>query len=108
MLSKLKPHTLFILLLSVSAGILIYFSYYNEFYEGGPDTIWHYYFSKYALYNTQFFLHHWGKPFFILLSTWFAQFGFLELKYSMYYAGLLLQLLLTKSYNIYGFHINGQ
>ena len=80
MLSKLKPHTLFILLLSVSAGILIYFSYYNEFYEGGPDTIWHYYFSKYALYNTQFFLHHWGKPFFILLSTWFAQFGFFGIK----------------------------
>lgn len=80
MLKHLKEHLVFIILLAVSAGLLVYFSYFNEFCEGGPDNIWHYYFSKYALYYPQFFLHHWGKPVFILLSTWFAQFGFIGIK----------------------------
>lgn len=80
MILKLKTHILFIAMLLISAGILTYFSYHNEFCEGGPDNVWHFYFSKYAVTYPDFFLHHWGKPLFILLSTGFAQFGFFGLK----------------------------
>ena len=79
-LKKLTSNYFFIFLLFVSSCVLIYFSYYNEICEGGPDNIWHYYFSKYALTYPDFFLHHWGKPLFIILSTWFAQFGFFGMK----------------------------
>ena len=89
MILKLKSHFFFIILLILSAGILIYFSYYNEFCEGGPDNTWHYYFSKYALTYPDFFLHHWGKPLFILLSTWFAQFGFFGIKIFNVLCGIL-------------------
>ncbi len=64
----------------LTAGLLGCFAYYNEFSEGGADNIWHYYFSRYAPMYPEFFLHHWGKPFFILLSTAFAQFGFYGLQ----------------------------
>lgn len=75
-LNRIKQHLLFIILLIISAVILMYFSYYNECSEGGSDNIWHYYFSKYAFQYPNLFLHHWGKPLFILLSSPFAQFGF--------------------------------
>ena len=75
--SKIIINNLFFtILLLISGGILLYFGYYNEFCEGGPDNFWHYYFSKYAFQFPNFFLHHWGKPIFILLTTGFAQFGF--------------------------------
>lgn len=54
-------------------------AYLNEVCEGGGDNYWHYYFSRYAPSYPKFFLHHWGKPFFILLSTPFSQFGFFAL-----------------------------
>lgn len=76
-LSKnIKDTLFFVFLLFISGSILLYFGYYNELCEGGPDNYWHYYFSKYAFQFPDFFLHHWGKPLFILLSTGFAQFGF--------------------------------
>jgi hypothetical protein len=65
----------FILLVLV-AGLIAYFAYYNEMWEGGPDNYWHYYFSRYAYSKPEFFLHHWGKPFFIFVSAPFSQFGF--------------------------------
>jgi hypothetical protein len=86
----------------LSAGILIYFSYYNEFCEGGPDNTWHYYFSKYALNYPDFFLHHWGKPLFILLSTWFAQFGFFGIKVFNVLCGILSTIVAYKILN----HLN--
>ena len=80
MLKTIQRHIVFFTLLFVISTLLLYFSYYNEFCEGAADNIWHYYFSKYALNYPDFFLHHWGKPLFILLSTWFAQFGFYGMK----------------------------
>ncbi|MES2565277.1 MAG: hypothetical protein V4565_00320 [Bacteroidota bacterium] len=80
MLKNIQNHLLFLITLFVSASLLLYFAYHNEICEGGPDNVWHYYFSKYALQYPDFFLHHWGKPLFILLSTGFAQFGFFGIK----------------------------
>lgn len=58
-------------------GILICTSaYFNQTWEGGADNYWHFYFSKYAFQFPQFFLHHWGKPIFILLTSPIAQLGF--------------------------------
>lgn len=85
----IKPHLFFILLLSVSAGLMIYFSVYNEIAEGGMDNYWHYFYSKYAPQYPEYFLHHWGKPLFILLSTSFAQFGFIGIKVFNITCGIL-------------------
>jgi hypothetical protein len=76
----LKRHLPAFLILFITGGLLLYFAYKNEYSEGGPDNVWHYYFSRYATTYPEFFLHHWGKPFFILLSTSFAQFGFYGLQ----------------------------
>lgn len=65
-----------LIILAISICVLAYF---NEVSEGGADNYWHYYFSKYAPQKPEFFLHHWGKPFFILLSTPFSHFGFYPL-----------------------------
>lgn len=40
------------------------------------DSLAHYMFSRYAFKYPAFFLHHWAKPLFVLLSAPFAQFGF--------------------------------
>lgn len=40
------------------------------------DGIMHYFISNASWENPELFLHHWGKPLFILLSSSFAQFGF--------------------------------
>lgn len=73
-------------------SILIYFAPKNEFCEGGADNFWHYYFSKYSYTYPKFFLHHWGKPFFILLSGPFSQFGFMGIKLFNIICGILSSL----------------
>ncbi len=40
------------------------------------DSVTHYLFSRYAFKYPQFFLHHWAKPVFVLLTSAFSQFGF--------------------------------
>lgn len=40
------------------------------------DSITHYLYSHYSFKYPQFFLHHWAKPIFVLLTSPFAQFGF--------------------------------
>ena len=76
----IRRHLPAFIILLITGALLLYFSYKNEYSEGGPDNVWHYYFSRYAVSYPEFFLHHWGKPFFILLSTSFAQFGFYGLQ----------------------------
>ncbi len=76
MLSLVKKHVIAIIICISCFCLLSYFAYHNEFSEGGADNYWHYFFSKYAYIYPGFFLHHWGKPLFILLSSPFSQFGF--------------------------------
>jgi hypothetical protein len=44
------------------------------------DSITHFLFSKYAFQHPENFLNHWAKPLFVLLSSPFAQFGFVGIK----------------------------
>lgn len=85
----LKTHWFFAVCLFVTGSLMLYFAYYNEMCEGGADNIWHYYFTKYSYTYPDFFLHHWGKPLFILLGGPFAQFGFYGLKVFNILVGLL-------------------
>jgi hypothetical protein len=68
----------------------------NEMWDGGGDNYWHYYFSKYAFRFPKFFLHHWGKPFFILLTCVVTQFGFYALNIFNIVCGLLSALIAYK------------
>ncbi|MDF2450125.1 MAG: hypothetical protein K0R26_2629 [Bacteroidota bacterium] len=92
----IKKHSLFAFLSIGIVLMLLYYSYYNEICEGGADNVWHYYFSKYALKYPDLFLHHWGKPLFILLSTGFAQFGFYGIKIFNILCGILAAIMVYK------------
>lgn len=53
------------------------------FFDGtgdAGDSVHHYQFARYAPYHVELFLDHWAKPFFVLLSSPFAQFGFVGMK----------------------------
>lgn len=49
---------------------------HNEVPTDVGDGIMHFFYSQASWQNPSLFLHHWGKPVFILLSSPFAQFGF--------------------------------
>jgi hypothetical protein len=66
----------------VYTGLFLFFCVTSLFcffsegtYESG-DSIEHFLIAKYSFKHHQLFLHHWGKPFFTLFSSAFAQFGF--------------------------------
>jgi hypothetical protein len=48
----------------------------NEVPADVGDGITHFNIAQASWYHSEFFLHHWGKPFFILLSSGFTQLGF--------------------------------
>lgn len=81
----------FILLILIFFGFLI-ISFKSEGYYGGGDNLVHYLYSKLAFNYHHLFLDHWGKPFFILLSSSFAQFGFNGIKVFNIIIGLLTAL----------------
>jgi len=58
---------------------LVVFAHFTMFKEAGlndGDSITHYLISRYAWHYPHLFLDNWGKPFFILFSSPFAQFGY--------------------------------
>ena len=55
---------------------LLYIGVTNEIPADPGDGVMHFFFSQASWQDPNLFLHHWGKPFFILLSSGFAQFGF--------------------------------
>jgi hypothetical protein len=44
------------------------------------DSIAHYFFARYAPAHPQLYLNHWAKPLFVVISSPFAQFGFIGMK----------------------------
>jgi hypothetical protein len=46
----------------------------------GADNIAHYNVSHFSFKHPELFLYHWGKPLFTILSSPFAQFGFIGIK----------------------------
>jgi hypothetical protein len=55
---------------------LIFMMLKSEVPNDVGDGIMHYFISNASWENPELFLHHWGKPLFILFSSSFAQFGF--------------------------------
>lgn len=48
---------------------------------GDPgDSVLHYLYAHYAFQQPELYFDHWAKPFFVLLSSPFAQFGFVGMK----------------------------
>ena len=67
----LVPGILLILVVSYAVLALV-----SDGTYGDADDIGHYRRSRYAFQFPEFFLYHWGKPFFTALSSPFAQFGY--------------------------------
>ncbi|MGE0090783.1 MAG: hypothetical protein AB7S50_15020 [Bacteroidales bacterium] len=67
-------------------GLLVLFS---TSAEGGADNYAHFRLARYAFKYPRFFLDHWGKPIFTILSSPFAQFGFKGIQFFNVIAGLL-------------------
>lgn len=67
----------FLLWISLAGIALLYFltSLLSEGTYDSGDGIQHYLISRYSWKHPELFLHHWGKPFFILASSPFTQFG---------------------------------
>lgn len=70
--------------IQISLAILLVFFMLIAILTNGTfdygDSVMHYLYSRYAFKYPEFFLHHWGKPVFILLSAPLAQLGFAGIK----------------------------
>ncbi len=55
--------------------LLSVFAILSESFYEGADNITHYNIAHFAFQDPGLFLHHWGKPFFTLFASSFAQFG---------------------------------
>lgn len=64
---------------AIAVALLILAFVFNGTGDEG-DSITHYLLSKYAFVQPKNFLNHWAKPFFVLFSAPFAQFGFVGIK----------------------------
>jgi hypothetical protein len=73
---SIRAYILKIAILAFCVSWLVYFMFKNEVPTDVGDGIMHYFYSQASWEQPGLFLHHWGKPFFILLSSSFSQFGF--------------------------------
>jgi len=80
----LVPAILLILVISYSILAII-----SDGTYGDADDIGHYRRSRYVFQFPEFFIYHWGKPFFTALSSPFAQFGFKGIRIFNVLAGTL-------------------
>lgn len=72
LIALIKDYVWYLLL---ALPIIIAFAINKSYYDIG-DSIKHYQIIRYAWIHPYLFMDHWGKPFFILLATPFAPFGF--------------------------------
>ncbi|MBN2213178.1 MAG: hypothetical protein JW723_02950 [Bacteroidales bacterium] len=61
----------------------------SEGYYGGGDNISHFKFARAAFHRPEFFLDHWAKPVFTLLTAPFAQFGLIGVQVFNLITGVL-------------------
>jgi ABC-type cobalt transport system substrate-binding protein len=54
---------------------LLILSFLTQGYYGGGDNIAHYFIARYAYKYPELFLNPWGRPFYTIFSSPFAQFG---------------------------------
>lgn len=77
------------ILLSTLLVIFILLSLASAGAYGGADNYIHYRLSRYAFQHPNFFIDHWGKPLFTILSSPFSQFGFRGIKIFNVIMGIL-------------------
>ena len=77
------------LLLGVLLGFFLVILSMSDGFAGGADNMTHYRYARYAFQHPEFFLWHWGKPIFTLLSSPFAQVGFIGVQIFNILCGLL-------------------
>jgi len=70
-----REEKIFYAVLSICTLWLAYIIFSADATFDKGDGIQHYLISRYSWTHSELFLHHWGKPFFILLSSPFSQFG---------------------------------
>lgn len=68
-----------IVLLAYALIAIFCICYFNGTGDAG-DSVLHYLFAKYSWEQPELLLHHWAKPFFTLVASPFAQFGFIGMK----------------------------
>ncbi len=76
-------------ILAILTVPVIYFALFVPFEGDTGDSMNHYYFARYAFGDARLLLDHWAKPFFTLLASPFAQFGFAGMKLFNGIAGIL-------------------
>ena len=75
--NKHNIHTaLFYLIIAICTGIFLYIAFNSKGFLEYGDGISHYQITKSSWEYPELFLHHWGKPLYILLASPFAQFGY--------------------------------
>ncbi len=60
--------------------LFIVISYQTNGIGQGGDSVFHFLMAKYSWKHPHLFFNHWGKPFFTILASSFAQFGFTSIK----------------------------
>lgn len=76
-------------LIIILAFPVLYFALFVPFETDTGDSVMHYFFARYAFQNPMLYFDHWAKPFFTLLASPFAQFGFSGMKLFNGLVGLL-------------------
>jgi ABC-type cobalt transport system substrate-binding protein len=77
------------LILIFSGLFFLFFAIYSKGSWGGADSYVHYRISRYAFKYPHLFFDLWGKPLFNILSSPFAQFGYIGIKVFNIIAALL-------------------
>ncbi|MCX6244914.1 MAG: hypothetical protein NTU98_09435 [Bacteroidetes bacterium] len=77
--SKTEKYLVPILLLSLLI-VFLTIAFVSEGYYGGADNINHYLIARYSFQYPVLFFHGWGRPLYTILSSPFAQFGFMGIK----------------------------
>ncbi len=62
--------------LLIIAILLIVLQWLSTGISGETDSVTHYQMARYAFKHPEYFLNHWGKPLFTILSSPLAQFGY--------------------------------
>ncbi|HPQ35738.1 MAG TPA: glycosyltransferase family 87 protein [Draconibacterium sp.] len=88
-LRKVNEKYLALALLFLSFIILSILSFLSKGTYGGGDDIAHYQIARFAFKHPLNFLGHWGKPFYTLLISPFAQLGYIGYKLFNVLAGAL-------------------
>ena len=69
-----------LILLGIISCTMVILTIISEGYPGGADNINHYFLSRFAFQYHLLFFDSWGRPFYTILSSPFAQLGFVSVK----------------------------